>query len=68
MTAENPEAFIQLWRVDSKRCLISHPASPPPFVVDLYEGGDVLAHYEFADHDAATINAIDALHKVAKPA
>jgi hypothetical protein len=34
---------------------------PPPFVVELYDGGELISRYEFLAHDEAVTVAIKAL-------
>jgi hypothetical protein len=40
---------------------------PPPFVIELYNGDELISRYEFLAHDEAVTVAIEALRDVAPP-
>jgi hypothetical protein len=60
--AENPD-LVELWHVDTKRCVMTRAGAPPPFVVDLYDGDTLLSHTTFPYHDLAVAHAVNALRR-----
>jgi hypothetical protein len=51
----------QYWRIGTKSCRMTRGDQPPPFVVELYDGDELISRYEFLVHDEAVAVAIKAL-------
>ena len=59
----DPERLVQLWHYGGTTCTMTPADQPSPYWVIIAEGPQTISRRSFADHQAATIFAVDELRR-----
>ena len=60
------ETLLQLWHYGDRACTMTPANQPSPYWVVIAEGEQTLSRRSFADHNGATIFAVDELRRASQ--